>query len=285
MFALLGLSCNSQSAPEPNPNTGGSEIAQADPRESGTTDGREQLPAKLPEKRKTPDGVVVTQKNGNVENGSAYDKATIELDNYTQVVIPDDAVVRYGSEPKKLQIHMKKMLGFAGHPPEAMSIKQARNHMGCAIQVEKAALVIATFGEWDSHIEGGASMKVVFVVPKGVEVEKRAKLSGEDSVCSRAWEGGLLTKPAEVKEGYWYGPASPGQGWKAIKAVPDLERPVVCVEIGASEETVVDALTRRGVAFKKSAGEGVTRYAFSDGVFGRHIIIVQNGRITRIMSL
>ena len=66
-------------------------------------------------------------------------------------------------------------------------------------------------------------MKVLFVVPKGIEVEKRANLSGEKSAASE-WEGEYLTKPQEVKEGYWYGPASPGDGWKAIPADPDRER-------------------------------------------------------------
>jgi hypothetical protein len=93
--------------------------------------------------------------------------------------------------------------------------------MGCALQIEKDAVVVATFGEWHT-IEGGADMKLLFVVPKGIEIEQRTKLSGVNSI-GHDW-GKYLTKPVEVREGYWYGPATPGEGWEAIAAVPDHER-------------------------------------------------------------
>jgi hypothetical protein len=286
VFVLLfGLSCNSQTAPESTENTAGGEksgATQDDSKKAFENDANGPLPVK--NTHETPDSVVFSQKFGNVENGSAYDKAAVELGDFATVILPDNATVRQEGEGKKLQIYMKKTLGFAGHPPEPMSIKHARNHMGCAVQVEKAALVIATFGEWDSHIEGGARMKVLFVVPKGVEIQERPKLSGEDSICSPAWKGGYLTKPVEVKEGYWYGPASPAEGWKAVKAVPDLERPLVSVEIGASEESLVKALTSRGVVFRKSGGEGLTIYSYGDGLFGTYIYMVQNGKVARMIN-
>jgi hypothetical protein len=286
VFVLLfGFSCNSQTAPESKEKTAGDEKASApqdDSKKAPENDAKGPLPAK--NTQETPDSVVLSRKFENVENGSAYDKAAVELGDFAKVILPDDATVRQEGEGKKLQIYMKKTLGFAGHPPEPMSIKHARNHMGCAVQLEKTALVIATFGEWDSHIEGGARMKVLFVVPKGVEIEKRSKLSGENSICSRAWEGGYLTKPVEVKEGYWYGPASPAEGWKAVKAVPDLERPLVSVEIGATEDSLVKALKRRGIVFRKSGGEGLTMYTYGDGLFGSYIYFVQDGRVTRMIS-
>jgi hypothetical protein len=288
VFALLfASSCNSQQAPEPKQDTAGNgktSNSQGDSKKPGAIDPQGPLPAKRTEKEAPPDSIVLSRKSGNVENGSAYDKAAIELGDCTKVVLPDDATVRQDGEAKKLQLYMKKTLGFGGHPPEAMSIKQVRNYMGCAVQVEKTALVIATFGEWDSHIEGGARMQVVFVVPKGIDVERRSKLSGESSICSRAWEGGYLTKPVEVKEGYWYGPASPAEGWKAIKAVHDQERRLDSVEVGASEESLVNALTRRGIAFRKSGGEGQTLYTYSDGLFGRYIYMVRDGTVAWMMS-
>ncbi len=167
------------------------------------------------------------RKRGNVENGTAYDKAFIKIGNYTKVILPDDAAVRHDGEQKTLQIYMKKTLSFGGHPPEPISIKQARRYMGCAVQTEKTALVVATYGEWHS-IEGGARMRLLLVVPKEVEIEKRPRLSGEKSIGGD-WNGIYLTKPVEVKEGYWYGPASPGAGWEAVPAVPDLERRALAV--------------------------------------------------------
>ena len=109
---------------------------------------------------------------------------------------------------------------FAGHPPEPMSIHGARKNMGCAIRAEGDDLVVATYGEWDSQIEGGASIKLVAVVPDGVKVEKRKGLSGPDSAGQKR----NSRNPTEAPGGYWYGPASPGEGWTAVPATPDLER-------------------------------------------------------------
>jgi hypothetical protein len=95
--------------------------------------------------------------------------------------------------------------------------------MGCAVRAEGDELLLATFGEWDSHIEGGAQMKLVANVPEGMDVEQRKGLSGEDS-AGREWHGQYLTKSKDAKGGYWYGPASPAEGWTAVPDVPDPDR-------------------------------------------------------------
>jgi hypothetical protein len=158
-----------------------------------------------------------------VENGSAFDRAALDVAPYKVFVLPDDAEVRDGAPEKTLQIFMHKRLAFGGHPPERMSIRGARKNMGCAIKAQDDTLTVATFGEWNSHIEGGAFMGLLFVVPKGVEVRREAGLSGEDS-AGREWKGDYLTKPKDAKDGYWYGPASPADGWSAVPDVPDPER-------------------------------------------------------------
>ena len=164
--------------------------------------------------------IVYDEKWGKVQNGSAYDKAFVEVKKNQTIILPDDALIRREGEDAKIQVYMKKTLCFGGHPPEEMSIEQSRNHMGCALKVVDNDLVIATFGEWDSHIEGGASMNLLFIVPKGLQVEQRGNLSGEHSV-GREWKGEYLTKPLNVKEGYWYGPSIPSPGWKALSTIPD----------------------------------------------------------------
>jgi hypothetical protein len=186
---------------------------------------QENSPPKMPKlnDEQADRSIVLDEKWGNVENGRAYDKAVFNLYKYTKIVLPDDASVGNGNGGEMLTIYMTKSLGFVGHPGEIMSIKIARNYMGCAVKVENDALVFATFGEWDSHIEGGASMSIRFVVPKGIKVEQRAKLSGEDS-AGREWHGQYLSKPSEVKEGMWYGPATPANGWKGVPFVADPER-------------------------------------------------------------
>src|SRR6266542_2567578 len=97
-----------------------------------------------------------------VENGSAFDQA----------------VVRPGVGGQCLQIFMRKALAYRGQSAEPLGIRTTRNQMGCATKPEAGALAVATFGEWDSRIEGGASMGVVVLVPPGVEVGKRPGLSG-----------------------------------------------------------------------------------------------------------
>ncbi|HTU21662.1 MAG TPA: hypothetical protein VMG10_26735 [Gemmataceae bacterium] len=158
-----------------------------------------------------------------VENGTAFDRASLDVTPYKVLVLPDDAEVREGALRKTLQIFMRKTFSFGGHPPERMSIRGARKNMGCAVKAEGDALSVATFGEWDSHIEGGAFMGLLFVVPDGLEVRREAGLSGAKS-AGRAWDGAYLTKPEDAKDGYWYGPASPASGWSAVPDVPDTER-------------------------------------------------------------
>jgi hypothetical protein len=158
-----------------------------------------------------------------VENGTAYDRAAVDLGQYKKVVLPHDAAVWSDQPGPRLGIYMQKNLSFHGHPPEPMSIAQGRKNMGCAVKAEGDALVVATDGEWDSHIEGGASMRLVILVPKGIAANGREKLSGEQS-AARDWRLPYITKPKEVKEGYWYGPASPRNDWLALPANPDSER-------------------------------------------------------------
>jgi hypothetical protein len=158
-----------------------------------------------------------------VENGSAYDRAALDLAPYKVVVLPDDAEVREGAPDRQLQLFMRKVLAFGGHPPERMSVRGARKNMGCAVRAQGDTLTVATFGEWDSHIEGGAFMGLLVVVPEGVEVRRQERLSGGDS-AGREWHGEYLTKPKDAKDGYWYGPASPADGWSAVPDVPDPAR-------------------------------------------------------------
>jgi hypothetical protein len=155
-----------------------------------------------------------------IENGSAFDKAAVDIGTASKLVLPHDAMVRRKGEARKVQFFMMKTLEFAGHPPEPMSIRDARKNMGCAVKTGGGYLLIATFGEWDSHIEGGTRMKLVVDVPEGLEVEQRKGLSGEDS-AGHERHGQHLTKP---KGGYWYGPAAPAEGWTAVPDVPDPDR-------------------------------------------------------------
>jgi len=170
------------------------------------------------EDAKAPDASVVPgDAFGDVENGSAYDAAVVDTGGAKKLVVPNSAEVRQEGEAGKIQIFMRKTLSFAGHPPAAMKIKQWRNNMGCAKKTDNDSLQIATFGEWDSHREGGADMGVLIVAPKGINIERRKDLSGEESL-------GHLNSKVSAKEGHWYGAAGPGNGFEAIPSAPDKER-------------------------------------------------------------
>jgi hypothetical protein len=159
-----------------------------------------------------------------IENGDAYDRAVVELGSAKRIVLPDDAVVRRTGEPGVVRLFMKKTLGFHGHPPKPMSIRDARKNMGCAVKAEEDGLVVATYGEWLSK-EGGTEMKILAVVPEGTKVDQEKDLSGMNS-AGQEWHGKYLSKPKDAKGGHWYGPASPAEGWTAVPDVPDPNRTV-----------------------------------------------------------
>jgi len=158
----------------------------------------------------------------NVENGTAYDRATVDVGSAKRIVLPDSATVRRMGDNAPVRLFMAKRLAFAGHPAQPMSIRDGRNNMGCATRVEGDGLVIATFGEWN-NIGGGADVKLVAHVPATLTVEQRSDLSGVTS-AARGWHGVDISKPADGKGGYWYGPTAPTAGWSVVPDEPDPDR-------------------------------------------------------------
>jgi hypothetical protein len=181
-----------------------------------------------------------------IENGSAFDRARVDLKGYRKVAVPDDATVRRGERGQLLQILMDKCLDYMGHPTIPMSIRTMRKQMGCATREEGEALVVATFGEWDSHIEGGAAMRIIVIVPEGVEVEKREGLSGPTS-AGADWQGQERESPKlRGMKGCWYRPASPADGWVAVPDAPDPDRkPARGGEPGAAADRGRDSGLRK----------------------------------------
>jgi hypothetical protein len=144
-----------------------------------------------------------------VENGRAYDKATIEIDASKGLVVPGDAKVAAAGAEGRVEVFLEKRLSYAGHPPDRMSIRDERRKMGLATRAEGGKLVVATCGEWDSDIEGGARMRVLLRVPPGLPVEHRQGLSGPVN-----WFPPPARKERER--------VTPGEGgWKAVPDEPD----------------------------------------------------------------
>lgn len=160
----------------------------------------------------------------NVNNGIAFDRGTLNPAGTKKIVLPENAIVRRSGQTTEVEVFLAKHLAFVGHPGKRLSVRDARREMGCAMKFEDGALTIATFGEWDSHVEGGASMKLVFVVPEAVVVETRAGLSGERSAAMQPHRGIVLTESTTAPGRSWYGPTSREGSWAAIPTVPDPQR-------------------------------------------------------------
>lgn len=144
------------------------------------------------------------------ENGYAFDQAFLDIKQGVKIIVPHDAVVVTKQELRYPHISMMKVLQFVG--PPGMTIYEARKQMGCAMKREDETVQIATFGEWNSHIEGGAHLNLVIAVPDGMVVEKRKGLSGEKSEC--------LNKEI-LGNGIF--PRALAEGWGAITSTPDPE--------------------------------------------------------------
>lgn len=156
------------------------------------------------------DPSVVTDRRApspHVENGTAYDRATLDLRGVKKVVLPADATVHRKEPGESADLFMAKELGFAGHPGETMSVRKTRKKLGCATRKEGLTVLVATHGEWDSGIEGGEYLKLVAVIPDGIEVEQRPGLS----------------KPVDAGR-VWSGLSLPAEGWKAVTDFPDVNR-------------------------------------------------------------
>src|SRR4029078_2254058 len=97
---------------------------------------------------------------------------------------------------------MQKTLAFGGHPPKLVSIRNVRKKMGCILRIDGDDLLLATFGEWASRIEGGKFMKVLVYVPDGVAVEQREGLSGPKYIGNE-WQGEYLTHTKDATGGFW----------------------------------------------------------------------------------
>jgi hypothetical protein len=150
-----------------------------------------------------------------VENGFAYDKAVIDITKEMRsFVVPQGALLRQDGPTDQIELYMEKHLDFHGHPPKSMSVRWARDYMGCAVKQDDGELTLATFGEWDSK-EGGATMQLAIKIPHWFAAKTRSDLSGAQSEAQ-----GPVTA---VDRGYWYGPSSPGAGWQRLESEPDLD--------------------------------------------------------------
>ncbi len=142
----------------------------------------------------------------------AFDKATLEIASNTALVVPDNAKIEHIDAKDRIEIFLQKIQSFGGFPPQQMSIRVTRKGMGCVKKLEVGKTIIATYGEWDSNIEGGTFIGGLVVrVPDSAKVESRKGLSGP----TKARRG--FGEPQTRLEGF-----EPGtNGWQVIPDEPD----------------------------------------------------------------
>jgi hypothetical protein len=163
--------------------------------------------------------------NPKVFSGAIFERGSVVLrPGITRVVVPETAAVAYGAPAATIELFVEKSLGFAGHPPAPMPAAGLQRNMGCATHTEGSDLVLATFGEWDSHIEGSASLELFVRVPIGTTVVRRVGLEGDESAAV-AWPESVPYEKQEAgRVGYWYAPTNPIPGFTAVPLRADSQR-------------------------------------------------------------
>jgi hypothetical protein len=139
-----------------------------------------------------------------VQNGTVYDKATVDASAFDTVVIPEDAQLVRAGAGCTVQLYTAKRLGFMGHPSERVDLAEARRTMGCGTRADGKTLLVDTWGAWSTK-EGGADIVLLVVAPDAIDVEKRKNPSGV----------------VEDGEGT---PRDLPQGWKVVPSTPDGAR-------------------------------------------------------------
>eukprot|EP00026_Physarum_polycephalum_P016636 Phypoly_transcript_17592.p1 GENE.Phypoly_transcript_17592~~Phypoly_transcript_17592.p1 ORF type:complete len:205 (+),score=28.20 Phypoly_transcript_17592:38-616(+) len=174
-----------------------------------------------PKEKKSEDEVAILKEgracNPKVTNGDAFDfgKVQIDFSKITKVVVPKGAKVDKVQSGPSITVHMRKSVGFAGHPPGIINPQFARKAMGCCYLTDGDTLQIGAYGFWDSRIEGSADIDLRFEISDNFEVKHADNLEGDKAISNK----GLRVIPPKY---YWYGPTAPTAGWTKIESEPDI---------------------------------------------------------------
>lgn len=146
-----------------------------------------------------------------VINGTVFESGALELQKASTLVLPENAVVEEHDGPT-VRFFLTKSLSCAGHPPVRMHYDQSRTHFGIAQRLEDKAVVVSTFGEWTNR-GGSAMVRMLVLVPRGLEYELKEGLHGPTSAASSTFN----PLDEALKRCYWYAGHRPKDGWKEIE--------------------------------------------------------------------
>lgn len=163
--------------------------------------------------------------NAKVFSGSVFARGNVPLGaKVARLIVPETAAVAFGAPAATVELFVEKTLAFAGHPPQPMPAAGLERNMGMATRIEGSDLVLATYGEWDSRIEGSASILLFVRVPVGSTVVRRVGLEGDDSAAA-IWPDSIPYEKQEAgRIGYWYAPVRPSPGWTSVPLRADPQR-------------------------------------------------------------
>jgi len=148
-------------------------------------------------------GIVLGERWGHVVNGSAFERAILDVPGVQSVHVPEDATVET-IRGDRIEIYLEKVLAYRGHPPQPMSIVTARHEVGVSYQQQGTRLWFRTFGAWDSRIEGGMAIRVVVRVPASLTVVR---------------DGAVEDDAGDVPDGDFEDPPT-NPGWHEAAAAP-----------------------------------------------------------------
>jgi hypothetical protein len=154
-----------------------------------------------------------------VSNGTAFDRASIDMGECRWIVVPTKTEVEFSEKPGRLTLLMKKQMGFMGHPPNRTTIDEARQQMGCAYRKHDGKLFVGKFGEFDSGGEGGKFVSLTVRVPEGTVVERSDELELPSGDRARS---SPLSLHQEGKD-LWCSVEGSNDHWTPVLGEPDKE--------------------------------------------------------------
>lgn len=156
---------------------------------------------------------------GMVTNGTAFDRATIDMGECRWIMVPSKTEVEFAEEPGRLTLMMKKEMSIMGHPPKRITIDEVRQKIGCAYRKHDGKILVGKFGEFDSGGEGGEFVSLKVRVPRGTVIERNDDL--ELPSCSGARTSPLVLHQ-EGKD-LWCSVEGSSERWTPVIGEPDKE--------------------------------------------------------------
>jgi hypothetical protein len=153
-----------------------------------------------------------------VTNGTAYDRATIDLGANTSIEVPPNAKIEIAEQLGKVTLLMEKSFDYFGHPGSSLGIDEVRKGMGCAYLEADGKLRIAKYGEFSTG-EGGRFISLTVRVPKGIRVDRGA-------AAMEIPTEGVASSPLELHEhgnSTWCARNGFDERWTPVPGDPDHE--------------------------------------------------------------